>query len=164
MFLVRMSSARDDWDAQTTREEAGAEAEAWAEEREGRSVERRVVERETDWRDRLAPPVLVLVLVRELSSRRETFPPSGIVNKPLFGVKSQRVTPKLANISTLFSRVGVASSLWVHLLAVNAFCAVSLMQRGLAAGIPVYHTIVLSMVFGPIGLLSSWVTECLFAG
>lgn len=32
-----------------------------AEEREGRSVERRVVERETDWRDRLAPPVLVLV-------------------------------------------------------------------------------------------------------
>ena len=72
MFLVRMSSARDDWDAQTTREEAGAEAEAgaWAEEREGRSVERRVVERETDWRDRLAPPVLVLVLVRRLTACR----------------------------------------------------------------------------------------------
>ena len=50
------------------------------------------------------------------------------------------------------------------MLAANAFCAVSLMQRGLAAGIPVYNTIVLSMVFGPIGLLSSWVTECLFAG
>jgi len=70
LFLVRMSSARDDWDAQTTREEAGAEAGAGAEEREGRSVERRVVERETDWRDRLAPPVLVLVLVRRLTACR----------------------------------------------------------------------------------------------
>ena len=70
LFLVRMSSARDDWDAQTTREEAGAGAGAWAEEREGRSVERRVVERETDWRDRLAPPVLVLVLVRRLTACR----------------------------------------------------------------------------------------------
>ena len=53
LFLVRMSSARDDWDAQTTR-----------------SVERRVAERETDWRDRPAPPVLVLVLVRRLTACR----------------------------------------------------------------------------------------------
>jgi len=53
LFLVRMSSARDDWDAQTTR-----------------SVERRVAERETDWRDGPAPPVLVLVLVRRLTACR----------------------------------------------------------------------------------------------
>ena len=83
----------------------------------------------------------------------------GSLKEGLSGGFNPQFIPKLANISTLFSRVGVTASLWVHLLAVNAFCAFTLMHRGLAAGIPVHHTIVLSMVFGPLGFLSSYITE-----
>lgn len=87
----------------------------------------------------------------------------GSLKEGLSGGFNPQFIPKLANISTLFSRVGVTASLWVHLLAVNAFCAFSLMHRGIAAGIPVHHTIVLSMAFGPLGFLSSWITERLWS-
>jgi len=107
--------------------------------------------------------IYAVLLVNSYSPDTLSLVLPGSLKDGLSGGFNPQFLPKLANISTLFSRVGVASSLWVHLLAFNAFCAVSLMQRGLAAGIPVYHTIVLSMAFGPLGLLSSWVTECLFA-
>ena len=87
----------------------------------------------------------------------------GSLKEGLSGGFNPQFIPKLDNISTLFSRVGVTASLWVHLLAVNAFCAISLMYRGLEAGIPVHHTIVLSMICGPLGFLSSWITERLWS-
>lgn len=66
--------------------------------------------------------------------------------------------PKIQGIATLFSRVTTTASLWVHLLCINIFAAHHLMWDGISRGIPTHHTILLSILCGPIGLLSHGLT------
>ena len=67
--------------------------------------------------------------------------------------------PKIQGIATLFSRATTTASLWVHLLCVNIFSAHALLWKGVSMDIPTHHTILIAMVFGPLGLLSHWMTS-----
>ena len=93
--------------------------------------------------------------------------------------------PALDGISTLFSRLTTAASLWVHLVAINLFagcktyieggtssqrCAGCLftlqstlpsiaLHAGRNRQLPTRHTTFLCMLFGPLGILSSILTE-----
>lgn len=66
--------------------------------------------------------------------------------------------PKIQGIATLFSRVTTTASLWVHLLCINIFAAHHLMWEGISRGIPTHHTILLSILCGPLGLVSHGLT------
>jgi hypothetical protein len=67
--------------------------------------------------------------------------------------------PKVQGIATLFSRATTTASLWVHLLCVNIFSAHALLSKGVSMDIPTHHTVLIAMVFGPLGLLSHWMTS-----
>ncbi len=70
--------------------------------------------------------------------------------------------PNIKGIATLFSRATTTASLWVHVVCINIFSAHTLMWKGIDLGIPTQHTILVSMVFGPLGFLSHWMTlKCL---
>ena len=70
--------------------------------------------------------------------------------------------PNITGIATLFSRTATTASLWIHVLCINVFAAHTLMWKGIDMGIPTHHTIVMSMICGPLGFLSHWVTSLLF--
>lgn len=70
--------------------------------------------------------------------------------------------PNINGIATLFSRTITAASLWVHILCINVFAANTLMWNGIDMGIPTQHTIIISMIFGPLGFLSHWITSKIF--
>lgn len=70
--------------------------------------------------------------------------------------------PTITGIATLFSRTATTASLWVHLLCVNIFAAHTLLWKGVGIGIPTHHTVILSMIFGPLGFVSHWMTSQVF--
>ncbi|KAL0018452.1 hypothetical protein WJX77_012398 [Trebouxia sp. C0004] len=67
--------------------------------------------------------------------------------------------PKLEGIQFLFSQTVTAASLWVHLLAINLFAARTAYLQGLHDQFVSFHSVFLSMLFGPLGLLSHLITQ-----
>eukprot|EP00195_Chlamydomonas_chlamydogama_P006610 CAMPEP_0202904966 /NCGR_PEP_ID=MMETSP1392-20130828/31944_1 /ASSEMBLY_ACC=CAM_ASM_000868 /TAXON_ID=225041 /ORGANISM="Chlamydomonas chlamydogama, Strain SAG 11-48b" /LENGTH=268 /DNA_ID=CAMNT_0049592863 /DNA_START=47 /DNA_END=853 /DNA_ORIENTATION=+ len=67
--------------------------------------------------------------------------------------------PQLEGIITLFGRPMTASSLLVHLMAVNLFLARSIFLDGFFDNMPTRHSIALASFFGPLGLISHAVTK-----
>ncbi|KAK9906409.1 hypothetical protein WJX75_001410 [Coccomyxa subellipsoidea] len=62
---------------------------------------------------------------------------------------------------SLFSRTVTAASLWVHLLSINLYAARSAYLQGLQNCVPTRHTVLLSSLFAPLGLISAVITNCL---
>ena len=70
--------------------------------------------------------------------------------------------PTLPGISHLFSRCEItASSMWLHLLAVNLFAAVQIGREGLKKNIFTLHSILLCVFSGVLGFFSHFVTKIL---
>ncbi|MEW5301927.1 MAG: hypothetical protein WDW38_008546 [Sanguina aurantia] len=67
--------------------------------------------------------------------------------------------PRLEGIASLFSRVPTSASVLVHLLAINLFMGCSAFLQGLDEGVSTAHTLLLSMLCGPLGLLSFMITK-----
>ena len=67
--------------------------------------------------------------------------------------------PKLDGIMTLLSRRVTAASAWLHLMCINFFVGKHATIRALREGIPVWHTLALTLLTGPLGLCSHWVTR-----
>lgn len=103
----------------------------------------------------------------------------------LSGGFSPQFFPSLAGIGQLFARLVTSASLWVHLLAINLFAARQvyldgmldghhgvwtgvrtpscLLRTGLQRAVPVAHSVLLSGVAGPVGLLSHVATRRVWA-
>ena len=72
--------------------------------------------------------------------------------------------PQLDGIMTLLSRRVTAASAWLHIACINFFVGRFAALRAQTLRIPVAHTLVLTLITGPIGLLSHWATQELLAG
>ncbi|EFJ48550.1 hypothetical protein VOLCADRAFT_117581, partial [Volvox carteri f. nagariensis] len=71
--------------------------------------------------------------------------------------------PRLEGICTLFSRLGVTASWVLHVLVINLFAGRWCLLDGLRLGIPTSHSVLLCSVFGPLGLLSHFLTKLSFS-
>lgn len=67
--------------------------------------------------------------------------------------------PRLDGIMTLLSRRATAASAWMHVACINFFVGRHAALRAAAGGWPVFHTLALTLVFGPVGLCSHWITR-----
>ncbi|KAL3137037.1 hypothetical protein ABBQ32_006624 [Trebouxia sp. C0010 RCD-2024] len=83
----------------------------------------------------------------------------GSLQAGLAGKFSPQFFPKLVGIQLLFSKTITAASLWVHLLSINLFAARTAYIQGLHDQVTSWHSVLLSMVFGPLGLLSHLATQ-----
>jgi hypothetical protein len=77
------------------------------------------------------------------------------------GLRSGQVQflPSLSGVVTLLSRRATAASAWAHLLCVNAFAATWLLRDAARARVPVRHSLLLSLLAGPLGLASHLLTR-----
>jgi len=73
--------------------------------------------------------------------------------------------PSLEGVKELFGGLMSTSSVWVHLLLVDLFFAraMYLESRKSSEAVPVAHSIVLTWMFGPIGILSHEMTKIIYA-
>ena len=67
--------------------------------------------------------------------------------------------PRLDGIMTLLSRRATSASAWMHVACINFFVGRHAALRAAAGGWPVFHTLALTLVFGPVGLCSHWITR-----
>ena len=67
--------------------------------------------------------------------------------------------PRLDGIMTLLSRRVTAASAWLHIACINFFVGRVAATRAAELRMPVAHTLLLTAVTGPIGLLSHWITQ-----
>ena len=67
--------------------------------------------------------------------------------------------PRLDGIMTLLSRRVTAASAWLHIACINFFVGRFAATRAAELRMPVAHTLLLTAVTGPIGLLSHWITQ-----
>lgn len=109
----------------------------------------------------LVPLALVYGLLLAWSWQPDTFNLvlPGSLAEGFKGGYNPQFMPSLPGICTLFSRWRTAASLWVHLLAVNLFAARDLYLQGDLEGVPTWHSILLCMTLGPLGLLSHALTR-----
>ena len=70
--------------------------------------------------------------------------------------------PTLADIANFFSIETSAGAGWMHFLALDLFLGRWIYWQGQEKNIWTIHSLILSLFFGPIGLLSHIVTETLF--
>ncbi|KAH9298803.1 hypothetical protein KI387_030485, partial [Taxus chinensis] len=67
--------------------------------------------------------------------------------------------PELPGITRMFSSDLTVASAWLHLLAVDLFAARQVFRDGLKDGIETRHSIMLCLLFCPIGIMSHLVTK-----
>ncbi|DBA73881.1 TPA: hypothetical protein ACH3X2_009532 [Trebouxia sp. C0005] len=87
----------------------------------------------------------------------------GSLQAGLAGKFNPQFFPKLEGIQFLFSQTITAASLWVHLLSINLFAARTAYLQGLHDQFVSFHSVFLSMFFGPLGLLSHLITQAVCA-
>ncbi|KAL0054143.1 hypothetical protein WJX82_004470 [Trebouxia sp. C0006] len=87
----------------------------------------------------------------------------GSLRAGLTGKFNPQFVPKLEGIQFLFSQTITAASLWVHLLSINLFAARTAYLQGLHDHFVSFHSVFLSMFFGPLGLLSHLITQAVCA-
>eukprot|EP00878_Enallax_costatus_P003531 GHUV01003745.1.p1 GENE.GHUV01003745.1~~GHUV01003745.1.p1 ORF type:complete len:274 (+),score=56.20 GHUV01003745.1:251-1072(+) len=71
--------------------------------------------------------------------------------------------PTLGSIQALFSRPFTAASFLLHVAAINLIAARSAFLDGLTSRVPTFHSVVLSAVVGPLGLLSHQLTKAIYS-
>lgn len=87
----------------------------------------------------------------------------GSLQAGLVGGFSPQFFPTLDSIATLFSRPATAASFLVHLLYINLFMARTLYMDGQGRRITTRHTVLLTMLLGPIGFLSHEITKLAYS-
>lgn len=109
----------------------------------------------------LIPLILVyaILLVRSYEPDMLQLILPGSLKEGLSSGFNPQFFPTITGIATLFSRTATTASLWVHVLCVNIFAAHTLLWKGVRIGIPTHHTVILSMIFGPLGFVSHWMTS-----
>ena len=86
----------------------------------------------------------------------------GSLEAGLSGGFKPQFFPTLSGIAHLFSRCEItASSMWLHLLAMNLFAAVQICLDGLRRNIFTLHSVLLCVLSGVLGLFSHYVTASL---
>lgn len=70
--------------------------------------------------------------------------------------------PELPGITRMFSSTLTVASAWIHLLAVDLYAARQVFLDGLQERVETRHSLVLCLMFGPIGILSHSLTKILF--
>ena len=81
------------------------------------------------------------------------------------------VCAQLSGICTMFSRMRTVSSAWVHLLTADLLVAISIYKECMSisevestklannANVPHHHSVILCLLFGPLGYLSHVITK-----
>mmetsp|Transcript_9721 Transcript_9721/g.15610 ORF Transcript_9721/g.15610 Transcript_9721/m.15610 type:complete len:218 (+) Transcript_9721:46-699(+) len=71
--------------------------------------------------------------------------------------------PQLSGVMELLSGPSSSASAWVHLLLINIFVArqIYLETYEMSGRVPIKHSILLSWIFGPLGLLSHMITKAI---
>lgn len=65
--------------------------------------------------------------------------------------------PRLDGIMELLSRRATTASAWLHIACINFFVGRHAALKAMAKGLPILHTLLLTLVTGPLGLFSHWV-------
>lgn len=86
----------------------------------------------------------------------------GSLKEGLSGGFNPQFIPRLEGIMTLFSRLGVAASWVLHILCINLFASRWCLMEGLRHSMPSAHSVLLSAVFGPLGVISNYLTRALY--
>ena len=75
--------------------------------------------------------------------------------------------PKLADIAQFFATERIAATGWIHFLVLDLFVGRWIYQEGQRTGIWTFHSLILTLFAGPIGLLShtitAWIQHKFFA-
>jgi len=69
--------------------------------------------------------------------------------------------PQLADIAKFFAEEGAAGAGWVHFLAMDLFAGRWIYWQGQDKKIWTTHSLILCLFFGPVGLLSHFITAAL---
>eukprot|EP00850_Spirogloea_muscicola_P011686 SM000073S21462 [mRNA] locus=s73:461213:462448:- [translate_table: standard] len=72
---------------------------------------------------------------------------------------SKYLLPELSGISAMFSSTMTVASAWIHLLAVDLFAGRQIFLDGVNLKLETRHSLVLCLMFGPIGIFSHLVTK-----
>ena len=72
-------------------------------------------------------------------------------------------SPSLSGIAAYLSQQSSAGAAWLHFLSLDLFLGRWIYWQGQAKNIWTFHSLILSLFFGPIGLLSHLFTARLFA-
>lgn len=67
--------------------------------------------------------------------------------------------PELPGITRMFSSDLTTASAWLHLLTVDLFAARQVFQNGLKDSVETRHSIILCLLFCPVGIMSHMVTK-----
>lgn len=72
---------------------------------------------------------------------------------------SKYLLPELPGITKMFSSTLTVASAWIHLLAVDLFAGRQVFLDGLEHAVETRHSLVLCLLFCPIGILSHFITK-----
>ncbi|KAG2425863.1 hypothetical protein HYH02_014927 [Chlamydomonas schloesseri] len=103
----------------------------------------------------------VVLLVGSWSPDTLSIMMPGSLEEGLKGGFNPQFLPKLEGIASLFGRLPVTASWVLHIMCVNLFSARWCLLDGLRNGVPTAHSLLLGAVFGPLGLLSHYLTKAL---
>ncbi|KAG1654932.1 hypothetical protein FOA52_004718 [Chlamydomonas sp. UWO 241] len=74
-------------------------------------------------------------------------------------MSSPILAPDLTAIAAVFSSPALTALTWVHLLTLDFFQARTVFIDGLQWGVPTSHSVFLCFMFGPLGLMSHFITR-----
>lgn len=83
----------------------------------------------------------------------------GDLMEGLSGGFNPQYMPRLPDIMKLFSRPAVAESAWLHLLVINLVAARFIFWDSIRERLPAVHSLLLSAVAGPLGLVLHFLTK-----
>lgn len=86
----------------------------------------------------------------------------GSLEEGLKGGFNPQFFPTLESVQALFGRPFTAASFLLHVLAINLIAARSAFIDGARCRVPTIHSVLLSAVVGPLGLLSHQLTKWVF--
>mmetsp|Transcript_13827 Transcript_13827/g.35529 ORF Transcript_13827/g.35529 Transcript_13827/m.35529 type:complete len:256 (-) Transcript_13827:71-838(-) len=105
----------------------------------------------------VAPPALFVIFAALYISM---LPQVAQIPNLLHGLFVQGTTmPQVTALGELFLHESVVTLAWVHLLMLDLFQARYVLLDGIKNNLPTAHSVVLSFMFGPTGLLSHLVTR-----
>lgn len=70
--------------------------------------------------------------------------------------------PQLSDIAHFFSQEGAAGAGWVHFLLMDLLAGKWIYQQGQVKQVWTFHSLVICLFLGPVGLLSHIITEAIF--
>eukprot|EP00245_Coleochaete_scutata_P007584 TRINITY_DN23051_c0_g1_i1.p1 TRINITY_DN23051_c0_g1~~TRINITY_DN23051_c0_g1_i1.p1 ORF type:complete len:279 (+),score=34.86 TRINITY_DN23051_c0_g1_i1:232-1068(+) len=74
---------------------------------------------------------------------------------------SKYLLPELSGIARMFKSTLTVASAWIHILAMDLYAARHVYLDGLEQKVPTRHSLILCLMFGPIGIFCHFITTAL---